>query len=90
MFFTSDTHISHHNIIKYCNRPFANAKEMDAEMIKRWNEKVKLDDTIYHLGDFTLGSKVNAERYLLKAKENCTSENQMSAIEQWLKKIEEQ
>ena len=55
IFFTAYHHFGHENIIKYCNRPFASVEEMDAEMIRRWNEVVSHDDTVYHLGDFTLG-----------------------------------
>lgn len=53
--FTSDTHFGHANIIKYCNRPFANVKEMDDAIIENWNKVVKHDDCIYHLGDFCFG-----------------------------------
>ena len=55
IWFTSDTHFSHENIIKFCKRPFANADEMNEEMIKRWNERVKPGDIVYHLGDFAWG-----------------------------------
>lgn len=55
VFFTSDTHFGHANIIKLCNRPFANADEMNEELIKRWNEKVGKDDYVFHLGDFAFG-----------------------------------
>jgi predicted phosphohydrolase len=54
---TSDTHFGHAAIIKYCNRPFKDAKHMDNEIIKRWNRVVKQDDTVYHLGDFALTAK---------------------------------
>lgn len=47
----SDTHFGHENIIKYCNRPFKDAYEMNEIMVQRWNEVVKPQDHIYHLGD---------------------------------------
>jgi calcineurin-like phosphoesterase family protein len=47
----SDTHFSHANIIKYCQRPFHNIEEMNAHMIRKWNNRVKPNDIVYHLGD---------------------------------------
>lgn len=52
LWFTSDTHFGHENIIKYSCRPFQNAKEMDEALIENWNARVKPDDIIFHLGDF--------------------------------------
>ena len=53
--FTADYHFNHTNIIKYCERPFKDIEEMNYEIVKRHNEVVKPDDTVYNLGDFTLG-----------------------------------
>ncbi len=51
IFFTSDSHFGHQNIIKYCNRPFSDVEEMDANIVKGWNNVVGRKDTVYHLGD---------------------------------------
>ncbi|MFC1640731.1 metallophosphoesterase [Patescibacteria group bacterium] len=52
IWFTADTHFSHANIIKYCGRPFASAREMDEALTTNWNEVVKERDSVFHLGDF--------------------------------------
>lgn len=54
IYFTSDTHYSHRNIIEYCNRPFSSTYEMDEELIKRYNEVVGPNDVVWHLGDFSM------------------------------------
>jgi calcineurin-like phosphoesterase family protein len=54
-YFTSDNHFDHKNIIQYSNRPFKNLDEMNVTMVEKWNSIVTNNDTVYHLGDFTLG-----------------------------------
>ena len=56
VFFTSDTHFGHSNIIKYCARPFDTTNNMDEALINNWNAKVPKDGIVYHLGDFAWGS----------------------------------
>lgn len=55
VWFTSDTHFCHENIVRFSNRPFRDAKEMNEEIIRRWNETVPEDGIVFHLGDFCLG-----------------------------------
>lgn len=55
IFFTSDLHLGHSNIIRYCNRPFEHVADMDNTLIKNWNNKVRPDDQVYVLGDFSFG-----------------------------------
>ena len=52
---TSDQHFGHTNIIRYCNRPFADVAEMNEVLIDRWNETVSDIDTVWVLGDVALG-----------------------------------
>lgn len=59
IWFTSDLHLSHFNVIKYSNRPFSSVQQMNEELIKRWNNKVAQNDTIYVLGDFCWGWNSN-------------------------------
>lgn len=54
--FISDTHFSHNNIIRYTGRPFHSVDEMNAKLIENWNALVKLQDTVFFLGDFGLGT----------------------------------
>lgn len=59
-YYISDTHFCHENIIKYCHRPFSSIGEMNTVIIKKWNSKVKKEDTVFHLGDFGLTKSTEA------------------------------
>jgi calcineurin-like phosphoesterase family protein len=52
--FTSDEHYGHHNIIRYCMRPFDSVDQMDEVLIEYHNSVVKRDDIVIHGGDFCL------------------------------------
>lgn len=51
VFFTSDEHFFHKNIIKYCNRPFSTVDEMNQAMIDKWNHVVGPNDIVFVIGD---------------------------------------
>lgn len=51
LWFTSDLHFGHRNVIKFCNRPFTNEKEMGQALIQNWNNVVGDNDIVFVLGD---------------------------------------
>jgi calcineurin-like phosphoesterase family protein len=57
IYFTSDLHFGHANIIKYCDRPFDNTDEMAKALIGNWNSVVDHEDTVFVLGDFAMGDR---------------------------------
>lgn len=73
IYFTSDPHYYHINVIKYCNRPFSSVEEMNEMMIKYWNDTVTPEDTVYCLGDFSMAfrpvevftKRLNGTKYLV-------------------------
>lgn len=65
IYFTSDTHIGHYNVIRYCNRPFGDVQEMNRHIIESWNKTVGINDEIYFLGDFTFTLTRKGARYFL-------------------------
>jgi len=60
----SDTHWCHKNILKFTDfddslirgEKFSSVEEMNECMYDNWNETVKPDDTVYHLGDVAFGN----------------------------------
>lgn len=74
IFFISDPHFGHDNIIRYCNRPFANVQEMNKCLVENWNKTVGPDDIIFVLGDIAFGGagvfeeivpQLNGKKYLI-------------------------
>ena len=93
IYFTSDHHFGHKNIIKFSQRPFKNVEEMDEVLIQRWNEKVGKEDEVYHLGDVGLCSsgklrrileRLNGKIYLIKGNHERSAEDCHSRFE-WIK-----
>lgn len=54
-FFTSDQHWYHKNVLEFEERPYNTVEEMNTGLIKAWNNTVKPQDTVHHLGDFCFG-----------------------------------
>ena len=80
VFLVSDTHFGHNGVCHFMRsdgetklRPWDTAAEMDEEMVKRWNERVKPTDKIYHLGDVVINrralgimSRLNGDKVLIR------------------------
>lgn len=80
VFLVSDTHFGHLGVCRFTGpdgvtklRPWDNAEEMDEEMVKRWNETVRPNDKVYHLGDVVINrkalktlSRLNGDKVLIK------------------------
>lgn len=60
----SDTHFQNSNIIKYCNRPFADAADQTEQLIRNWNSVVGEKDRVIHCGDFIMGNPDGIEDIL--------------------------
>jgi calcineurin-like phosphoesterase family protein len=66
VFFISDLHFHHKNIIKSCGRPFKDVEEMNNTLIDNWNNTVPDDGIVFILGDFCWLRKVSIWTDLLK------------------------
>jgi calcineurin-like phosphoesterase family protein len=51
IWFTSDLHFGHRNVLRFCNRPWEDEKQMGIGLIKNWNDTVGEDDIVFVLGD---------------------------------------
>jgi calcineurin-like phosphoesterase family protein len=64
-FLVSDTHFGHAGVCRFTHpddpavklRPWDNPDEMDEEMVRRWNERVRPTDKVYHLGDVVINRR---------------------------------
>jgi calcineurin-like phosphoesterase family protein len=63
---TSDLHLGHDKDFVVQARGFETVEEMNAEIIRRWNERVYPDDDVYVLGDLTLGDVEEGIRLIAK------------------------
>lgn len=51
IWFTSDLHFGHRNVLKFCSRPWEDEKTMDPALIENWNNVVSDNDIVFVLGD---------------------------------------
>jgi len=75
IFFISDTHFSHANIMRYSHRPWTDVHEMNKALIENWNNVVPEKGAhVFHIGDFGFGKpdsmlailrKLHGQKYLL-------------------------
>jgi calcineurin-like phosphoesterase family protein len=80
VFLVSDTHFGHAGVCRFMRddgvtklRPWDNPEEMDEAMVKLWNETVRPNDKVYHLGDVVINRKalhimhrLNGDKVLIK------------------------
>lgn len=65
VFLVSDTHFGHAGVCRFTHpddpevklRPWTDPDEMDDEMVRRWNDRVRHNDKVYHLGDVVINRK---------------------------------
>jgi calcineurin-like phosphoesterase family protein len=70
-FFTSDWHIGHENIIKFCDRPFASVKDMNQSILNTMNRAAGPEDELWILGDLAMGdwdASMNSMKQLVAGK----------------------
>lgn len=79
-FLVSDTHFGHAGVCRFTEsdgvtkiRPWTDPDEMDEAMVKMWNETVRPNDKVYHLGDVVINRKalktlarLNGDKVLIK------------------------
>jgi len=65
IYITSDLHLEHRNIIKYCNRPYEfswdGVKKMNEDILKQFDE-LPAGSTIINLGDIALNSSLTFDK----------------------------
>ena len=80
VFLVSDTHFGHAGVCRFMRndgvtklRPWDNPEEMDEFMIEAWNERVRPNDKVYHLGDVVINrkalstlSRLNGDKVLIR------------------------
>lgn len=79
VFLVSDTHFGHAGVCRFTRedgsklRPWDDPSEMDEEMVRRWNDTVRPNDKVYHLGDVIINrrcfptlARLNGDKVLIR------------------------
>jgi calcineurin-like phosphoesterase family protein len=80
VFLVSDTHFGHAGVCRFTHpetgeklRPWTDPEEMDEDMIRAWNERVRPQDKVYHLGDVVINrramstlARLNGDKVLIR------------------------
>ena len=69
IFFTSDLHIDHRNMLKYSTMRgymFENVDQMNEGIIRNWNRIITPKDIVFHLGDLSLNNNYTRLSSFLK------------------------
>lgn len=93
VWFTSDTHFGHANVIRYSDRPFDDVEEMNEIMIRNWNAIVRPGDLVYHLGDFAftrpeqatkIAKRLMGQKYLVWGNHDKALRKDKDFMAQWI------
>ena len=66
VWFASDYHFCHTNVIKYDNRPFESVEEMNEVLVNNWNSRVGKKDVVIYLGDLSFERNGNETQRIVK------------------------
>lgn len=66
VYFIADLHFGHRKIIGFDNRPWDSLQAMEADMIRRWNERVTDRDHVFIVGDFCAFSSMSHAAAILR------------------------
>ena len=64
IFFTSDFHIGHKNVIRFDGRPFETVLEMHNTIIENWNSVVGEEDVVFYLGDLSFTNEESTKWFI--------------------------
>lgn len=95
---TSDTHFNHDRDFIWSPRGCANATEMNEKILENWNQTIKDNDIVYHLGDVMMGgdlqaglrliSKLKGQKYLAYGNHDTDARLKAFTVNHFFKEIQ--